>query len=82
MIRVLARPYLMTLYVIFPIHLNFPIRSRCVYKAIIHRKKLWIVLLFQGLAIGLCHVCTYPYIYWYSHDFRRKYVNMYAHFFQ
>ena len=28
----------MTLYVIFPIHLNFQIRSRCVSKAIIHRK--------------------------------------------
>ena len=36
---VLARPYLMSLYVIFPIHLNFPVRSRCVLKAIIHRKK-------------------------------------------
>ena len=41
---VLARPYLMTLYVIFPIHLNFPIMCRCVLKAIIHRKKQWIVL--------------------------------------
>ena len=37
--KVLARSYLITLYVIFPIHLNFPIRSRCVLKAIIHRKK-------------------------------------------
>ena len=34
----------MTLYVIFPIHLNFLIRSKCVLKAIIHRKKQWIVL--------------------------------------
>ena len=42
--RVLARPYLITLYVIFQIHLNFPIRSRCVVQAIIHRKKTWIVL--------------------------------------
>ena len=39
-LRVLARPYLMTLYVTFPIHSNFPIR--CVLKAIIHRKQ-WIV---------------------------------------
>ena len=38
-IRVLARPYLMTLYVIFPIHLNFPVMPRCVLKVIIHRKK-------------------------------------------
>ena len=38
-IRVLARPYLMTLYVIFPIHFNFPIRSKCVLKAI-----QWLVL--------------------------------------
>ena len=38
-IRVLARPYLMTLQVIFPIHLNFPIRSRCVLKPIIYTKK-------------------------------------------
>ena len=35
--RVLARPYLM-LYIIFPIHLNFPVWP------IIHRKKQWIVL--------------------------------------
>ena len=42
--RVLARLYLMTLYIIFPIHLNFPIRSRFVFKANIHRKKQWIVL--------------------------------------
>ena len=41
-IRVLARPYLMTLYVIFPIH--YPIRSKSVFKAIIPRKKQWIVL--------------------------------------
>ena len=33
----------MMLYVIFPIHVNFPIRSRCVLKAIFHRKN-WIVL--------------------------------------
>ena len=43
--RVLSRPHLMALFVIFPIHVNFPIRSRCVLKAIIHSKKQWIVLL-------------------------------------
>ena len=43
-IRVLARPYLMMLYVIFPVYLNFPMRSRSVLKAIIHRRKQWIVL--------------------------------------
>ena len=36
--KMLARPYLMTLYVIFLIHLNFPIRSRCVLKGITYRK--------------------------------------------
>ena len=35
----LARSYLITLFVIFPIHLNFPIKSSCVLKAIIHRKR-------------------------------------------
>ena len=40
----LARPYLIILYIIFPIHANFPITSRCVLKATIHRKKLWIKL--------------------------------------
>ena len=40
---VLARPYLM-LHVNFPIYFNFPIRSKCVLKAIIQRKKQWIVL--------------------------------------
>ena len=38
--RVLARSYLMTLCVIFPIHVNFPIPSSCVLKATIHRKKV------------------------------------------
>ena len=33
------RPYLMMLYVIFPIHVNFPISSKCVLKATVHRKK-------------------------------------------
>ena len=42
--RVFAGPYLMTLYIIFSIHLNFPICSRCSLKAIVHRKKQWIVL--------------------------------------
>ena len=42
--RVLARPYLMMLYVIFLVYLNFPMRSRSVLKAIIHRGKQWIVL--------------------------------------
>ena len=37
-IRVLARPYLMTLQVIFPIHVNLPITSRFVLRATIHRK--------------------------------------------
>ena len=37
--RVLGKPYLMLLHVIFPIHLNFPVRARCVLKAIINRKK-------------------------------------------
>ena len=35
-----ARPYLMTLCFIFPIHVNFPIRPRGVLKTTIHRKKL------------------------------------------
>ena len=37
--RVLGKPYLMSLHVIFPIHLNFQVRARCVLKAIINRKK-------------------------------------------
>ena len=34
----------MLLYAIFPTHLNFIIKSRCVLKALLHRKKQWIVL--------------------------------------
>ena len=34
------RSFLMTLCVIFPIHMNFPITPRCVLKATIHRKKV------------------------------------------
>ena len=34
----LARTYLMMLCVISPIHMNFPVRSRCTLKPIIHRK--------------------------------------------
>ena len=41
--RVLARPCLMTLYIIFPTHVNSPITSRRVSKANIHRKKQLIV---------------------------------------
>ena len=37
--RMLARLYLMMLYIIFPIYVNFPNWSRCNLKAIIHRKK-------------------------------------------
>ena len=37
--RVIAWPYLMTLYVIFTIHVNFPITSRFVLKATIKKKK-------------------------------------------
>ena len=40
----LTRIYLVMLHVIFPIYLNFPTRSMCVFKAIMHRKKQWIVL--------------------------------------
>ena len=51
--RVLARPSLMTLYVIFPNHVHFQITPRYVLKAPIHRKYrvvLWLpekVLLLQ-----------------------------------
>ena len=38
-------------FIIFPINLNFSIMSRCVLKAIIHRKKQWIIL--QLLEISL-----------------------------
>ena len=34
----LARPYLIMLFIIFPIHVNFPVLSRCVIKATIHKK--------------------------------------------
>ena len=44
----LARLYLMTLYVIFPIHVNFPITSRFVLKATIQEKKQSIVLCYLG----------------------------------
>ena len=37
--KVLARPYLMTFYVIFPIQVNFPVTSTYVLKATIDRKK-------------------------------------------
>ena len=36
---VLARLYLMTLYIIFPFHLKFSMRLMCVFKHITHRKK-------------------------------------------
>ena len=37
--RVIAWPYLMTLYVIFTINVNFPITSRFVLRATIQKKK-------------------------------------------
>ena len=61
--RVLARSYLMMLYVIFPINLNFPIRSRCVFKAIIHRKKqriiLWLLEKVFSFSKTLLMICSY-----------------------
>ena len=39
-LSVLAMSYLMTLYVFFPIHLNFRTASRCVLKVFIHGKKI------------------------------------------
>ena len=50
-VRMLARLYLMMLYAIFPIPLNFLFRSSCVFKGINYRKKLWIVLRFQDLTM-------------------------------
>ena len=37
--RVLARPYLMTLHVIFLIHVNFPITSRSILKTTVHENR-------------------------------------------
>ena len=41
----------MALYIIVPIHLNFPIRSKCVFKIIIHRKN-------SGLVSGYLRIKT------------------------
>ena len=72
----LARPYLMTLYAIFPFYLNFLIRTRCVLKAIIHIKN-------SGLCYGylrkfkkkkkdafyvIVHVCGIWLIYPFYHN--------------
>ena len=70
--RVLARPWLMTLYVIFPIHLNlnFPIRSRCDFKAIIQRRKQWIVLrLLEVFSFSKRHFLWYCTCMWYLINF-------------
>ena len=48
--RVLARPCLMTLCIMFPIHVNFPIRSRCVLKAIFKKKNSG--LFYMALEVG------------------------------
>ena len=64
--RVLARSYLMTLCVIFPIHVNFPIPSSCVLKATIHRKKgivlpylRKLLFLFQKDAFMILYIMLY-----------------------
>ena len=43
-LSVLAMSYLMTLYVFFPIHLNFPTRRGVFQKFLFMEKKQWIVL--------------------------------------
>ena len=43
----LARLYLRTLYVILPIHLNFPIRSRCVLKTVIEQTQCFVSRLLE-----------------------------------
>ena len=70
--------YLMMLYVIFPIHLNFPITFRCVLKDAIHRKKnselfyvIWDNLFFflskRRFCYNIVHTCyiwlTFPFYY-------------------
>ena len=54
----LARLYLRTLYVILPIHLNFPIRSRCVLKTVIHRTNT-----------VLCFTVTWESFFFFQKDF-------------
>ena len=67
----------MTLYVIFPIHLNSPIRYRCVFKAIVHRRKQCIVLrylskfffFFSGRRFyDIVQTCCIWLIFWFCHD--------------
>ena len=71
--------YLMMLYVIFPIHLNFPITFRCVLKDAIHRKKtvncfmLFEIIFFffffskRCFYYNIVHICyiwlTFPFYY-------------------
>ena len=43
----LARLYLRTLYVILPIHLNFPIRSSCVLKTVIEQTQCFVSRLLE-----------------------------------
>ena len=62
-IRVLARSYLMTLYVIFPIHVNFPITSLCVLKATIHRKKTDLFYVTWGSFFFFSKICFYDIVY-------------------
>ena len=65
--RVLASLYLMTLCVIFPIHLNFPITPRCFLKATIHRKNQWIAcylrkffcFVFKKMLLRYCTCMSY-----------------------
>ena len=61
--RVLGRSYLMTLHVIFPIHVNFPITSRCIFKVTIHRRKtvncftLLEEVFFKKTLLSYCNAC-------------------------
>ena len=59
--RVLARSYLMTLYVIFSIDLNFPIRYKRVFKAITPRIKTMdcftVAWEQKHLSAAICVVC-------------------------
>ena len=84
----LARPYLMTLYAIFPFHLNFLIRTRCVLKAIIHIKNsglcygyLWKFFLFQKDAFYvIVHACGTWLIYPFYHNLFPFFIFLYLSF--
>ena len=86
--RVIAWPYLMTLYVIFTINVNFPITSRFVLRATIQKKKkngesfyvTWKSFFSKRRFYDFIHACCFWLIFRFYHNLFLFFIFLYLSF--